>query len=235
MNTKNIVAMGGGSFASNNSLTAVEKYTLNLTNKPYPKVCFLGTATGDTSIYIDKFYKAFSKEDAYLSHLNIFNRNHKNIEEYLLDQDVIYVGGGNTYNMLLLWKEYGIDKILNSAWAKGIVLCGISAGSLCWFENGNTDSFGDMDQIKCLGFLPYSNSPHYNSEVQRRPNFQQLILDNKIKPGWGVDEDVALHFKDQDLVKVISNKPDVFAYWTETQKEKLIEKKIIPENLNTQK
>jgi len=129
--------------------------------------------------YRNRFYSSFSKVDASLSHLSLFQSNHKNIEEYLLDQDIVYVGGGNTYNMLILWKDRRIDKILKKAWEIGVVLAGISAGSLCWFKDGNTDSFGELENMPALGFLPFSNSPHYDSEINRRPHFKLQIQQKK--------------------------------------------------------
>jgi peptidase E len=191
----------------------------------------LATATGDAQSYIDKFYGAFSRQDCLLSHYSIFQNNHKDVESFLLNQDIIYVGGGNTFNMLNLWSARGVDKILKTAYQNGVILCGISAGSLCWFETGNTDSFGSMDKIDGLGFLPFSNSPHYNSDSSRRPNFQDLIKNRQISAGYGVDENVALHFVDEKLFRSVKESQEGTAYFTFLEGETLKEEIITPENI----
>ena len=230
--SQQIIAIGGGGFSpTTGTCTPIDKYILNLPNKKFPKISFLPTATGDSQIYIDKFYKAFTSQDCYPTHYSIFKNNHLDVESYILDQDIIYVGGGNTVNMLVLWKARGLDKILEKALEKGVILCGISAGSLCWFDSGNTDSFGKMDKIDCLGFLPYSNSPHFDSEITREPNFTNLIETNQIPAGYGVEEGVALHFINGELKKTIRENSTGVAYFINI-KEKIISKQsILPENI----
>jgi dipeptidase E len=228
---KQIVAMGGGGFSHTSKVSKIDEYILRLANKPYPKIAFLATATGDSATYIKKFYEAFSQADCLCSHYDIFKSNHTNIESFLLEQDIIYVGGGNTFNMITLWKARGVDKILKKAWEKGIILCGISAGSICWFESGNTDSFGKLEKIEGLGFLQYSNSPHYNSEPDRRASFQDLITSKSINTGYGVDDYGALHFIDQDLHATISESEDSYAYKTYLSNNKLVEDRIQPTKL----
>jgi dipeptidase E len=228
---KQIVAIGGGGFSVTSKTTNIDKYILKLVKSKYPKIAFLAAASGDSTSYIRRFYDSFGQEDCLCSHYDIFKSNHVDIESYLLEQDIIYVGGGNTFNMITLWKARGLDNILKKAWDKGIILCGVSAGSICWFDSGNTDSFGKLEKIKGLGFLPYSNSPHYNSEADRRANFQDLITNKNIIGGYGVDEDVALHFVNNDLHKVIGQSDDCYAYKTYMNENKLIEEKIQPTKL----
>jgi peptidase E len=227
--TRQIVALGGGGFSYTGKSTPIDKYILSLVSHKNPKICFVPTASGDAESYTNKFYKAFSMENCYMSHFSVFNSNHPN--EFLLDQDIIYVGGGNTFNMLQLWSARGVDKILKKAYENGIILCGISAGSLCWFESGNTDSFGKMDKMDCLGLLPFSNSPHFNSEKTRRPSFENLIKNKDISAGYGVDENVALHFENEELIKAVKEKEEGSAYFISSENGLITEKIIAPENI----
>lgn len=230
---RQIIALGGGGFSTTGSVSLIDKYILSSSISKTPKVCFVPTASGDADGYIDKFYKAFSMTNCYLSHFSVFRSNHP--AEFLLDQDIIYVGGGNTFNMLQLWSARGVDVALKEAYQKGVVLCGISAGSLCWFEAGNTDSFGKnigrMDKITGLGILPYSNSPHFNTEPSRRPNFADLIRNKNIPDGYGVDENVALHFIDEKLHQTIKETEVGSAYFIQLKNGQIVEKLINPTNL----
>ena len=141
-----------------------------------PRVCFVPTASGDSAEYIAGFYAAFARRSE-ASHLALFARTVVDIEAMLLDQDVVYVGGGNTVNMLAVWRVHGVDRALRRAWESGVVMAGVSAGAICWFEGGTTDSFGpDLAGLSDgLGFLPGSFSPHYDGEPGRRPLFRRLV------------------------------------------------------------
>ena len=130
-----------------------------------------------------------------------------------MDKDIIYVGGGSTKNLLVLWKEWGLDLILKNAWEQGIVLAGVSAGSICWFEEGVTDSFGDgLEPLKSLGFLKGSHCPHYDGEAERRPAYEKLVSSGKIQGGFAADDGAALHFIDGELPIAISSRPAAKAY-----------------------
>jgi dipeptidase E len=130
-----------------------------------------------------------------------------------LDKDILYVGGGNTKNLLVLWKEWGLDLILKKAWEQGILLAGISAGSICWFEEGVTDSYGEgLEPLKCLGFLRGSNCPHYDGEADRRPAYHRFIESGEVQAGIAADDGAAVHYIDRDIHKVISSRPDAKAY-----------------------
>ena len=142
MHSKNIVAIGGGGFGRSLGSLEIEKYIVSLSNKKRPKICFIPTASGDSSLYKLNFYRAFSKLDCITSHIDFFSRT-ENLEEKVLTQDIIYVGGGNTKSMLAVWKEWNLNKILRNAYEKGIVMSGVSAGAICWFEKGITDSFAE--------------------------------------------------------------------------------------------
>jgi len=150
MPSKNIVAIGGGGFGRSLGSLEIEKYIVSLSKKKRPKICFIPTASGDSSLYKLNFYRAFSKLDCITSHIDFFSRT-ENLEEKVLTQDIIYVGGGNTKSMLAVWKEWNLHEILRNAYEKGIVMCGVSAGAICWFEKGITDSYAEelaMKQLK---------------------------------------------------------------------------------------
>lgn len=210
---KQIIALGGGGFSMEPENPLLDQYILKQAKKITPKICFLATASGDSENYISRFYQFFEKQDCQPSHLSLFNPPTRDLERFLLEKDIIYVGGGNTKNLLILWQEWGIDTIIRKAWEQGIILAGISAGSICWFEEGVTDSYGDgLESLKCLGLLKGSNCPHYDGESERRPAYQQLIATKRITPGIATDDGVALHFIDQELSHIVSSRPNAKAY-----------------------
>lgn len=177
-----------------------------------PRVCFVPTASGDSAAYTAAFYAAFaSRSEA--SHLGLFGRTVADLDRFLLGQDVIYVGGGNTANMLAVWRVHGVDRILARAWDEGIVLTGTSAGANCWFECSSTDSFGPLAALDDgLGFLGGSHSPHYDAEPLRRPLFQRLIAEGTLSNGWASDDGAALVFRDRDLVEAVASLPNARSY-----------------------
>lgn len=210
---KQIIALGGGGFSMEPENPLLDRYILHQSGKTNPKICFLATASGDSDNYISRFYHFFEKQDCQPSHLSLFNPPSRDLESFLLEKDIIYVGGGNTKNLLVLWRAWGLDTILKKAWEQGIVLAGISAGSICWFEEGVTDSYGDgLAPLKCLGFLKGSNCPHYDGESERRPSYQNLIATNSITPGYAADDGVAIHFVDQEICHIVSSRPNAKAY-----------------------
>jgi peptidase E len=148
-----LVAIGGGGFSNGPENLLLEDYILSLANKPNPKVSFLPTASGDSEQYLLKFYIAFAKLHTTASHLPLFRLAVTDLRSYILAQDVIYVGGGNTRNMLLIWREFGLDRILREAWEKGTVMCGSSAGSICWFEH--PPAVGRYDQAVAVGGISF--------------------------------------------------------------------------------
>lgn len=208
------MAVGGGGFSDGTENLALESFILGLAKKPRPKICFVPTASGDSEQYLLKFYASFAKLRATAVHLPLFRLAVNDPRSFLLGQDIIYVGGGNTRNMLVLWQEWGLDVILREAWEKGTILCGISAGSICWFEQGLSDSVsaGEYRPLRCLGFLPGSNCPHYNGEPLRRPAFQRFISEGLMPGGYAADDWVGLHFVGSTLQQAISAKPNANAY-----------------------
>jgi peptidase E len=210
---RQIIAMGGGGFTMEPGNPLLDDYVLQQCQKENPSVCFLGTASGDSAGYIELFYEHFDNKPCTPTHLSLFNGHTPDTEGFLLSQDIIYVGGGNTKCMLGIWREWGLDQILRKAWQQGTILSGLSAGSICWFEEGLTDSIPTkLSKLNCLGFLPGSNCPHFDSEAGRRPQYIQAITRGEIKNGIAADDGCALHFVDDQLFKVVSSRPDANAY-----------------------
>jgi dipeptidase E len=210
---RQIITLRGGGFSMEPDNPLLDSYILQQSNKANPRICFIPTASGDSDNYIARFYSFFDKLSCQPSHLSLFKPPTRDLMNYLLEKDIIYVGGGNTKNLLILWKEWGIDRILRKAWKNGVILAGISAGSICWFEEGVTDSYGEkLEPIQCLGFLKGSNCPHYDGEKDRRTSYHNLIESGKIKPGIAADDGVAIHYVGQKIHKVVSSKPKSKAY-----------------------
>lgn len=166
-------------------------------------------------------------------HLSLFKPDFENRRTYILNFEIIYVGGGNTFNMLAIWKAWSLDTILVEAWKKGIILCGISAGSICWFEQGLTDSFSSTEyrEMDCLGLIKGSNCPHYNNEKGRRETYKDLIKTKVLKSGIDVDDCAALHYVNGELKKNISSKKEAKAYDVFLHNNEISEKIISPEFL----
>src|SRR5436309_8744904 len=186
-----IVAPGGGGFSMESEGSPLDDYVLSLTASPRHRVCFLPTASGDADHYIVRFYRRFAAScDA--SHVSLFRRDQgaggveENLATHLLSQDLIYVGGGNVVSMLGAWRAHGLDEVLRKAWRKGIVLCGPSAGSLCWFEQALSTFHGAARGVRCLGFLPYSNCVHYDAEPARRSEYHRFVGEG-MRPGYAVE------------------------------------------------
>jgi len=209
-----IIAMGGGGFSMEPENPLLDLYILKQTGKARPKVCFFAHATSDAPLYEHSFFKTFTQFDCQPSTLSLFQTPPMaNMESFLLEQDAIYVGGGNTKSMLALWREWGLDAILRKAYEQGIVLAGISAGANCWFEQCVTDSATpELSALKCLGFLRGSCCPHYDGEPMRRPTFQRLLKTGQILDGIALDDGAAAHYIDGELIRIVSSRPNARAY-----------------------
>lgn len=227
MNGVNIVALGGGSFGSEPDNPLLDNYILSLTGVEEPKVCFIPTASGDAERYIQLYYDAYGPKSCVPTHLELFHRSVLDLEAYLLSQHVIYVGGGNTANMLAIWRVHGVDKILLEAARRNILLCGVSAGSLCWFECGVTDSFGVQlaPLHDGLGLLPGSNCPHYDGEVLRRPSYTRYVAEG-FPSGYAADDGCGLHFNENGLVQAVSSRPNAAGYRVELTPEGVRETRL---------
>jgi dipeptidase E len=222
--------MGGGGFSMEPDNPLLDQYILELAGKPQPKVCFLPTASGDSDRYIVKFYSAFLKFPCQPSHLSLFNPQALDLQGFLLEQDIIYVGGGNTKNLVALWREWELDRFLKKAWEGGIILCGLSAGSLCWFESGVSDYPGNgvLKPLNCLGFLQGSHCPHYDGEANRRPAYHQMVAEGLLPDGYAADDGVGLHFINGTLAKIVSSQPHARAYCVERQDQGVQETVLEP-------
>ena len=208
---------------------AINQYIVQLSEKDAPRLCFIGTASGESEDYFQAIAAAFSIYGCQAKQLSLFRPPSADLQDYLLSTDLIYVGGGNTRSMLALWREWGVDVILKSAWEAGILLCGPSAGSICWFEQGVTDSVpGQMNPIQCLGFLPGSNCPHYDSEPMRRPSYTEMIGNGTLKDGYAADDYAGLLYHDQHLAEVVSARPNAHVYRVERRDDKAAETVLLP-------
>lgn len=219
---RQIVVMGGGSFSVEPDGSPLDAYVLELSGKPRPRICFVPTASGDSSIYITKFYEAFGGR-AEASHLGLFGRPRTDMAAVLAGQDIVYVGGGNTANMLAVWRVHGVDRMLRHAWEQGVILTGVSAGMICWFEAGVTDSFGPLAALRDgLGILPGSACPHYDGEKDRRPTYQRLVREG-FPAGYAADDGAALHFVDATLKACIASRPTAAVYRVNAEGGKVTE------------
>ena len=207
---RHIVGLGGGGDTPEQT-QLLYRYVLDLTGKERPRMLFVPTATGDHDETVVMFYERFARiSDA--SNLPTFPYPPADLRELVLSQDAICVSGGNTANMLAIWRVHGIDQLMREAWEQGTVLWGASAGMICWFEQGVTDSFGpQLESMDCLGFLPGSACPHYDGEERRRPRYRELV-DGGISDGVAADDGAALHYVGTELEEVVSCRPGATAY-----------------------
>lgn len=232
MRRRHIIAIGGGGFSTTEPDAKLAAYILKQTGKRAPKICCLPTAMGDSDSVIANFSKLAKKLGAKPSYLSLFNQPLIPLGKFVLRNDAIYVGGGNTRNMLVLWKAWGVDAILREAYERGIVMAGHSAGALCWFVSGVTDSFpGRLAPLRCLGWLPGSFCPHYDGEAQRRPVYHRLVKAGLLPRGYAADDRVALHFIDGHLERVVSDRRRANAYRVFRRAGLLKEETIVPEIL----
>lgn len=232
MTKRQIIAMGGGGFLMEPWNPLLDLYILKQSGKEKPKVCFIGTASGDAQNGIDRFYANFKKLTCTPSHLSLFRGHTAEIEKFILDQDVLYVGGGNTRNLLTLWKDWGVDTAIRKAYETGTVLAGVSAGSICWFEQGVTDSIpGRLSSLKCLGWLKGSNCPHYDGEAERRPSYHRLLKSGEILPGLATEDGVAVHFINEEIKGFVSSRPEKKAYSLNLKNGESVEEVHVPKYL----
>ena len=233
---RQIIAMGGGGFSMEPENPLLDQYVLEQANQAKPSICFMGTASGDAEGYIESFYTAFGKLNCQPSHLSLSRPTIADVESFILAQNIIYVGGGNTRNMLTLWKERGIDRILRAAWEQGVILTGLSAGAICWFEAGVSDSnAGGLSSLPGLGLLPGSNCPHYDGETERRDGYHALLRSGDIGDGWALDDGVALHYHGESIHTIVSSRPHANAYQLRynSNTEEVHEMMVEPEFLGT--
>jgi dipeptidase E len=223
---RTIVAMGGGGFQMEPDNPLLDDHVLALARErsgrdrrgsEWPRICLIPTATKDDPGVIADFERLFAPPRAEPRVLRLFDREDEDLAAVVRDQDGVYVTGGNTANMLALWRLHGLDRVLREAWNAGVVMAGMSAGAICWFESCTTDSFGPTLRplYGGLGILDGSLSPHYHGEVQRRPLYLQLVADGTLPAGFAVDDGAALVFRDRELVEVVTSSPDAGAWRVE--------------------
>ena len=196
-----------------------------------PRLCHLGTAGGDQRWFEAWLNDAGRAQGITVSHLNLFSMpNTDDMTGMLLEHDVVWVGGGSVANLLALWRLHGLDRSLRLAWDAGVVLAGVSAGSICWHIGGTTDSFGpDLRPVtNGLAFLPYSNGVHYDSEAQRRPLYQGLIADGTLPDGWATDDGTGLLYRGTEMVEALSEVKGKGAYRVTRDGGKAREERIEP-------
>jgi len=224
---RQIVAFGGGGFSMEAGNPLLDEYVRSLSSRERPKVCFLPTASGDADHYVVRFYRHFSPAVCEPSHISLFRRDHGPacLRTHLLEQDLIYVGGGSVISLLGVWGAHGLDEVIAEAWEAGVVLCGLSAGSLCWFKEGVTAFHGPPQRIEGLGLLPHSNAVHYVDEPGRKESYRAAIADGMVG-GYAAEDGSALHFVGDDLARVVSSRPNAGAHRVEVVDGEVIETRL---------
>ena len=221
---RHIVGLGGG--GSEEQIALLFDYIRGLTGKERPRLLFVPTASAEGNDAIAWFFER-NVGRAECGVLRTFPWTPRDLRELVLSQDAIFVGGGNTANMLAIWKVHGIDALMREAWEQGIVLCGWSAGMICWFEHGVTDSFGpQLESMECLGFLAGSACPHYDGEEMRRPRYREL-LQGGLPAGYAADDGVGLHFEGTQLAEVVTCREGAAAYRVTADGEDRIEARLL--------
>ncbi|MGE5281027.1 MAG: Type 1 glutamine amidotransferase-like domain-containing protein [Chloroflexota bacterium] len=211
--TRQIVAFGGGGFSMESGNPLLDEYVLGLARGARPRVCFLPSASGDADHYVVRFYRAFPAERCEPSHVSLFRREQgpADLRAHLLAQDLIYVGGGSVISLLGVWRAHGVDAVLREAWEAGVVLCGLSAGSLCWFAEAHSGFHGAPRRIEGLGLLPFSNSVHYEPGSEHGLAYHGLLREG-MRPGYAAQDGAALHFVGAELRRVVASRPGARGY-----------------------
>jgi peptidase E len=250
--TPRIVAIGGGGFGSTGTDGALDAYIAELAwhargaeptggdldvaggsggpGSGRPRICLLPTASGDPKEQITRFNATFRRLGCSPSHLALFRLGDQpdvELREHVLGQDAIYVGGGSLANLLAIWRTHGLEEVLREAWEAGILLCGVSAGSMCWFEAGITRSHGEPRASPGLGFLSGSNCVHYGNDPDRRPRYHEAMLAGRIPTGWGVPDGTALVFEGRDLREVVTAREGANAFRVEVVDGVLVEREWV--------
>ena len=200
--------MGGGGFTMSERSSALDRYVLELTGKPAPKICFVPTASGDERGQVIRFYERFSPWPCEPSALSLFHLGRDRIDprRHLRNQDAIYAGGGSMRNMLAIWREHGLDQVMRDAWEAGIVLAGLSAGAMCWFRGGISMSGGRAEAVAGLGLVSASLSVHRDGEPLRLPAFRQAVAEGRLPAGYAVDDSAALVYRGDVMSECVASR-----------------------------
>jgi peptidase E len=225
--TRKILIAGGG-FG-----TAYIKYMAQLTGKTRPRILYFPTASADRPGNFMQAVEGLDVEPVIQNSFISSYRQDKTWEEVLLTVDGIVCSGGNTLNQQAIWKAQGIDLVLRKAWDQGIVLGGASAGSLCWFEEGTTDSRPkELSVVQCLGFIKGSHSPHYDREAQRRPYYLELVGSGRMKPGYACYNDAGIYFEDNEVKRVVKTRAEAKVFYVSAVEGKAVEKELVAEMIS---
>jgi dipeptidase E len=226
---RQIVAFGGGGFSMERDNTLLDDYVLGLPGTERPRVCFLPTASGDADHYIVRFYRAFPAGRCQPSHVSLFRRDGgaADIHQHVLSSDIVYVGGGSVISLLGAWRAHGLDTTLRLAWEQGTVMCGVSAGSLCWFASALSAFHGAPQLVAGLGLLPYSNCVHFDCERDREGASRRHLLDGMVA-GYAAEDGSALHFIGERLGGVATSRPNARAYRMRRTESGRIERRALP-------
>jgi len=226
-----ILAIGGGGFLMEDAPSPVDRLIAQVTGRERPKVCFISTPSGDSVEHIEKFYAAFEALGCEAAHLAFFRKPFRasvplaDFAEPLLNQHAIFVGGGNTKSALAVWREWGLDRVLAEAWRRGILLAGMSAGAMCWFEQGLTDSYwgAGLKPLQCLGLLPGGCCVHYSSEPNRRVRLHEEVIAGVSGPRVAIDDGAAILYLNSKVQEVVSWRPEATAYQVVAEHGKVVE------------
>ncbi|HEY2333862.1 MAG TPA: peptidase E [Solirubrobacterales bacterium] len=224
---RQIVAFGGGGFSMESGNPLLDEYVLGLCRREKPRVCFLPSASGDADHYVVRFYRAFPADRCESSHISLFRREQgpADLRAHLLSQDLIYVGGGSVISLLGVWRAHGLDRILREAWEAGVVLCGLSAGSLCWFAEAHSGFHGAPRRVEGLGLLPFSNSVHYEPGSDHGLAYHSL-LEGGMCSGYAAQDGAALHFVGAELNQVVASRPESHGYRLDAETGKVAESRL---------
>lgn len=236
---RRILAIGGGSFLMEDAPSPIDALIIRLTGKPRPRVCFISTPSGDLPEHIEKFERAFPPDSCEPSHLAFFRKPGPrsiplaDLERHVLQQDVVYVGGGNTKSAFGVWREWELDEVLTKAYDAGVLLCGMSAGAMCWFEAGITDSFwgAGYRPLRCLGLLPGGCAVHYNSDPHRRSRLHAALKAGAIPPTVAIDDFSAVLYEDGRLSQVYKWSNGKGAYLATSETQGIVETLLDAESL----
>ena len=230
---RTIFAMGGGGFTMEPANPLLDDYVLSLARVKEPRILFLPTASGDTTPQINAFKARFTGRTCVAEHLSLFRlrETKRPLRELVLDQDILYVGGGSMRNLLAIWRAHELDDMLVEAWQQGIVLAGLSAGAMCWFQAGLTRSSGPPEPLEGLGLLEGSLTVHTDGEPERLPVWLRCLREGSLPGGWALDDGVGLLFRGRRLDRIVSSRPGAEAQRVDAITGELLRKRLEPELL----
>jgi dipeptidase E len=224
---RTLAALGGGGFSMEPDNLALDRWLLSLTGKERPRVLLVPTASGDSDSYVQRFFTAYTSLECQPAWLPLFRRTGEGVQAAIEEADLVFVGGGNTANMLAIWRTHGVDIALRQAWESGTVVAGLSAGAICWFEQGSTDSFGPgLAPMDCLGWLPGSFCPHYDGEAVRRPRLHQMVAAGDLTPGLAADDGCAVLYRGTQRAEVVASRDGAAAYEVTLLGDEVSERKL---------